>query len=383
MINKRLLIKNLLAHNDENSFYDKKRKISLDTNEGKAKFLKHVCALSNSNPQNNSYIVIGVEDEINKIEGVDFFDDSKIQNIVNSYFENPPKIQYENIPFPRLPRHKVVGLVTIHPTKKVTFLKKPIWKYVRGRIFFRRGSNSMSTLGKFELKNTNQAIVEAIEINASNNIELTLDGVFDFLNRHKSEYHPTYKVFNEQFVLCWAGKKKKVGAKTFYSRVDIELINEQVRLFYSALDEVKIEYNHRSFIITEYVYLRIKDEFDYYPFEKTVIHFKDNGKHDIATEFLFQPPQFDKTVLHHVFNNCNAILKKLKNKLPLTATEIIDLQEIPTNYLICALNDFEDARLKLEEVKDVLRMLDDKSAYIKYKEAVRVLRKVKSQFEDK
>jgi len=244
MINKRLLIKNLLAHNDENSFYDKKRKITLNSTEGKAKFLKHVCALSNSNPNNNSYIVIGVEDESNIIEGVDFFDDSKIQNLVNSYFKNPPKIQYENIPFPRLPRHKVVGLVTIHPNNKVTFLNKAIWKYVTGRIFFRRGSNSMSTLGKFELKNTNQAIVEAIEINASNNIELTLDGVFNFFDRHKKEYQPTYKVFNEQFVLCWAGKKKKAGTKTFYSRVDIELVNEQVRLFYSALDEVKIEHNH-------------------------------------------------------------------------------------------------------------------------------------------
>ena len=141
MINKRLLIKNLLAHNDENSFYDKKRKITLNSTEGKAKFLKHVCALSNSNPNNNSYIVIGVEDESNIIEGVDFFDDSKIQNLVNSYFKNPPKIQYENIPFPRLPRHKVVGLVTIHPNNKVTFLNKAIWKYVTGRIFFRRGSN--------------------------------------------------------------------------------------------------------------------------------------------------------------------------------------------------------------------------------------------------
>jgi len=379
MINKRLLIKNLLAHNDENSFYDKKRKISLDTNEGKAKFLKHVCALSNSNPQNNSYIVIGVEDESNKIEGVDFFDDSKIQNIVNSYFENPPQIQYENIPFPRLPRHKVVGLVTIHPNNKITFLNKPIWKYVRGRIFFRRGSNSMSTLGNFELKNTNQAIVEAIEINASNNIELTLDGVFDFMNRHKPDYHPTYKVFNEQFVLCWAGKKKKIGNKVFYSRVDIELINEQVRLFYSALDEVKIEYNHRSFIITEYVYLRIKDEFDYYPFEKTVIHFKDNGKHDIVSELVFQPPQFDKTALHHIFNNCNAILNKLKQQVPLTEIEKEDLQELPTNYLICALNNFEKAQGKLEEARIILRELEDKSTYVKYKEAVRVLRKVKNQ----
>ena len=86
MINKRLLIKNLLAHNDENSFYDKKRKIDISHKEGKAKFLKHICALSNSNPKNNSYIVIGVEDEDNNIVGVDFFDDSKIQNLNQCLF---------------------------------------------------------------------------------------------------------------------------------------------------------------------------------------------------------------------------------------------------------------------------------------------------------
>ena len=77
MINKRLLVKNLLAHNDENSFYDKKRFINIGQKEGKAKFLKHVCAMANSNPYNNSYIAIGVEDEDNTIVGVDFFDDSK------------------------------------------------------------------------------------------------------------------------------------------------------------------------------------------------------------------------------------------------------------------------------------------------------------------
>ena len=78
MINKRLLIKNLLAHNDENSFYDKKRQLNLHTKEGKAKFLKHICALSNSNPSNNSYIVVGVEDATNEIVGDDFFDDSSV-----------------------------------------------------------------------------------------------------------------------------------------------------------------------------------------------------------------------------------------------------------------------------------------------------------------
>ena len=379
MINKRLLIKNLLAHNDENSFYDKKRKISLDSKEGKAKFLKHVCALSNSNPENNSYIVIGVEDVSNKIEGVDFFDDSKIQNLMNSYFQNPPKIQYENVPFPRLPRHKVVGLVTIHPINKITFLKKGIWKYVKGRIFFRRGSNSMSTLGKFELKSTNKSIVESIEKNASNNIEHTLDGVFNFFERHKDDFNPRYKVFNEQFVLCWAGIKKKVENKIFYSRVDIELVNEQVRLFYSALDEVKIEFNHQSFIITEYVFLKINDVFDYYPLEKTVIHFKENGKHDIVTELIFKMPQFNKADLFHVFNNCNSILEKLSKNLPIEETEKKDLDELATNYMICVLNDIPNSHEKLLESKEYLRNLKDKTAYIKFKEALRILRKVKHE----
>ncbi|MBL4642680.1 MAG: ATP-binding protein, partial [Flavobacteriaceae bacterium] len=257
MINKRLLIKNLMSHNDENSFYDKKQKLSLHNKEGKAKFIKHICALSNSNPTNNSYIVIGIEDEVNKIVGVDFFDDSKIQNLANAYLTNSPKIQYENVPFPTLPRHKVIGLVTISPNNKVTSLAKNSWKYKKGSVFFRRGSNSMPSKGDFELKNTNQTIVEAIEKNAKSNIELTLNGVFDFINNHKKEYNPQYKVFNEQFVLCWAGKRTTIKGEEFFSRVDIELINEQVRLFFSALDEVQISYNSHSFIITEYILLGI------------------------------------------------------------------------------------------------------------------------------
>ena len=286
MINKRLLIKNLLSHNDENSFYDKKQKLSLDRKEGKAKFLKHICSLSNSNPENNSYIVIGIEDEENKICGVDFFDDSKIQNLVNAYLENPPKIEYENVPFPRLPRHKVIGLVTIYPNNKITSLLKNAWKYKKGTIFYRRGSNSMPTVVNFELRNTNKEIVASIEKSARNNIELTLDGVFDFINNHKPEYNPNYKVFNEQFVLCWAGEKKFLNGEEFFSRVDIELINEQVKLFFSALDDVQISHNQHSFIVTEYIYVGLVKKEKYYPLEKTIINFKDNGKHNIVYKKL-------------------------------------------------------------------------------------------------
>ncbi|MEQ3500897.1 MULTISPECIES: ATP-binding protein [Tenacibaculum] len=377
MINKRLLIKNLLSHNDENSFYDKKQKLSFGSKEGKAKFIKHVCALSNSNPNNNSYIVIGIEDEENKIIGVDFYDDSKIQNLVNAYLNNPPKIEYENVPFPRLQRHKVIGLVTIYPTKLITSLAKNVWKYRKGTIFYRRGSNSMPAEEGFILKNNNKAIVEAIEKNASNNIQLTLDGVFDFINRHKPEYNPQYKVFNEQFVLCWAGKKKIINNEAFFTRVDIELVNEQVRLFFSSLDDVQISYNEQSFIITEYIVLGIDKSEKRYPLEKTIINFKDNGKHDIVTEFLFEAPQYHNDILQLIYDNNNSIIAKIVNNKPLSVIEHEDVYRLPTTYLICYLNGFEIAPLQLKKAKNYIKNLEDKTTYIKYKEAMRVIRKVK------
>ena len=380
MINKRLLIKNLLSHNDENSFYDKKLKLSLGSKEGKAKFLKHICALSNSNPKNNSFIIIGISNEESKIIGVDFYDDSKIQNLVNAYLENPPKIQYENIGFPRLQRHKVVGLVTIFPNHKISSLQKSIWKYKKETIFYRRGSNSMPFYGvNFELRDTNKNIVEAIEKNATNNIELTLNGVFDFMNNHHKKYNPQYKVFNEQFVLCWAGEKKLINGEVYFTRVDIELINEQVRLFFSYLDDVKIQNNSSSFIVTEYISLGIENQEKHYPLEKTVIHFKNNGKHEIKTEFLFDPPKYDERIITLIYKNSKSIIDKISTNELLTNQENKLAQKLPENLLLCFLNGFLEAPIILKKGKQYFRKLENKIPYIKYKEAMRVIRKVKYQ----
>ncbi|MDG1037745.1 MAG: ATP-binding protein [Polaribacter sp.] len=376
MINKRLLIKNLLSHNDENSFYDKKQKLSLNTKDGKAKFLKHICALSNSNPENNSYIVVGIDDEENNIIGVDFFDDSKIQNLINAYLKNPPKIEYENVPFPTLPRYKVVGLVTIYPNNKVTSLLKNAWKYKKESIFYRRGSNSMPSYGNFELRNTNKITVDAIEKNARNNIELTLDGVFDFINNHKPKYNAKYKVFNEQFVLCWAGEKKIINNKEFFSRVDIELINERVKLFFSSLDDVQISYNNKSFIITEYILLGIDKNETHYPLEKTIINFKTNGRHDIVREFLFVPPKLNIHIMIGIYKNCESIVKKIEDNITLTPTEDKAILRLPTDCLICFLHGFLGAKKQLKKVKNFIKNLENKTTYIKYKEAMRVIRKI-------
>ncbi|MEB8328425.1 ATP-binding protein [Flavobacteriaceae bacterium KMM 6897] len=376
MINKRLLVKNLLAHNDENSFYDKKRFIDIGQREGKGKFLKHVCALANSNPISNSFIVIGVEDEDNKIVGVDFFDDSKIQNLVNAYLDNPPFISYENIPFPHLPEGKVVGLVTIKSNGKVCALKKNIWKYYGGSVFFREGSISMPKAFDVHLKDINSETVATLELHARNNIELTLDGVIDFINHRHKDLSSSYKVFEEQFVVCWAGNEKKVKNETYYSRVDVELINEQVKLFYSALDEITISFDAHSFTTMEYVQLGLGTQLNYYPLEKVVITFSENGTYQIQSNLIFEPPLYDKKTLHHIFNSNNALLQKLQKRLDLTNPEKIDLKQLPATYLICYLNGFEEAKELMEDARALLKEYDSK-VYQSLKESLRILRKVR------
>jgi len=245
----------------------------LHTKEGKAKFLKHICALSNSNPSNNSYIVVGVEDQDNAITGDDFFDDSRIQNLVNAFLENPPKIQYENVPFPNLPKDKVVGLVTIKPKSKTSYFKKNIHTILANTVFVRRGSNSMPTEEKIPYSKQNIETVISIENNSRNSIAHTLDSVIDFINNRHKGMQSEYRVFKELFVICWAGIPRKIRDKVFLSRVDIELVNEQVKLFYSAQDDVTITYDENTFTITEYVPLGLNDKTSYYPLEQQKISF--------------------------------------------------------------------------------------------------------------
>ena len=377
MINKRLLIKNLLAHNDENSFYDKKRQLNLHSKEGKAKFLKHICALSNSNPANNSYIVIGVEDETNEMVGVDFFDDSRIQNLVNAFLENPPKIQYENIPFPHLPKDKVIGLVTIRPKSKVSYFKKGIHTTSANSYFIRRGSNSIPTEEKIQFSKSNIEIVISIENNSRNSIEHTLDGVLDFmLNKHK-DLNAKHKVFKELFVVCWAGIKKKIREKTFYSRVDIELVNEQVKLFYSAMDDVTIDFTDSTFVITEYIPLGINDKTTFYPLEKLTITFFDNGYYKMETEMLFEPPQYNRKMLHHIYNSSLSLLKRLEKQGISGISNQKEIENLPATLMICYLNGFQEAKQKLIDAKPHLKQLENQEPYVAFKEAMRVLRKMK------
>jgi len=318
---------------------------------------------------------VGVEDYDNIIVGDDFFDDSRIQNLVNAYLENPPKIQYENVPFPNLPKDKVIGLVTVKPKSKTSHFKKGIHTIPANSIFIRRGSNTMPVEGEIEKNYQNTETVIGIENNSRNSIENTLDGVIDFMNFRHKDMAPKYKVFKELFVICWAGVAKKSRDKTYLSRVDIELINEQIKLFYSAQDVVEITFDEDTFTIIEYVPLGLNDKTSYYPLEKQTIHFHDNGYYKIEREMLFQPPEFNKKMLFHIYNANIALLKKLQKGLSLSEREHKDLENLPSTFMICYLNGFEEAKQKLIDAKVLLKPFNQ--VYLSFKEALRILRKMK------
>jgi len=177
-------------------------------------------------------------------------------------------------------------------------------------------------------------------------------------------------------VVCWAGNTKKVKGETYYSRVDIELINEQVKLFYSALDEVTISFDEDSFTTVEYVQLGLTARQKYFPLEKTDITFTENGTYQIQSELIFEPPQYDAKTLHHIFNSNNALLGKLEKKIKLNTSEVKDIEYLPDTYLICYLNGFEEAKDKMEAARPLLKKYD-KEIHLSLKESLRILRKVK------
>src|SRR5690606_16485978 len=115
-------------------------------------------------------------------------------------------------------------------------------------------------------------------------------------------------------------------------------------LFYSALDEVIITFDDDSFTIVEYVPLGLNDKTSYYPLEKLTIRFKDNGYYKIEREMLFQPPEFNKKMLFHIYNSMLALLDKLSKNLPLTEREVKDMGNLPSTMMICHLNGFDEAK---------------------------------------
>jgi hypothetical protein len=138
---------------------------------------------------------------------------------------------------------------------------------------------------------------------------------------------------------------------------------------------VEITFNEDTFTIIEYVPLGLNDKTSYYPLEQQTIHFHDNGYYKIDREMLFEPPAFNKKMLFHIYNTNISLLKKLEKGLTLNERERKDLDNLPSTFMICYLNGFEEAKQKLIDAKILLKPYTQ--VYLSFKESLRILRKMK------
>ena len=67
-----------------------------------------------------------------------------------------------------------------------------------------------------------------------------------------------------------------------------------------------------EFRIIEYVHLGLNNQFKYYPLEEVVIVFQENGSYKMNTTLIFEPPQFNKKTLYHIYNANLSLIEKLK-----------------------------------------------------------------------
>jgi hypothetical protein len=70
-----------------------------------------------------------------------------------------------------------------------------------------------------------------------------------------------------------------------------------------------------------------------------------------------------------------ALLNKLEKNIRLSDRERKDLDHLPSTFMICYLNGFEDAKQKLIDAKVLLKPFPQ--VYLSFKEALRILRKMK------
>jgi hypothetical protein len=90
---------------------------------------------------------------------------------------------------------------------------------------------------------------------------------------------------------------------------------------------------------------------------------------------LFQPPEFNRKMLFHIYNSNISILHKLQKGFALSKREEKDLENLPSTFMICYLNGFDDAKQKLIDAKTLLKPYTQ--VYLSFKEALRILRKMK------
>lgn len=143
-----MIIKHLeeLLKQSESASLEFKEQIDLESNRGKAKFVKEVLALANS-PVHPAYLLLGVQDKTKKIIGIEDITDERLQHIIAEWCHPPVDFNFHVLEL----QGKKVGVLEIfggeilHTFSRPTSFEdtdgknKPL---TENQVFIRRGSTT-------------------------------------------------------------------------------------------------------------------------------------------------------------------------------------------------------------------------------------------------
>ncbi len=146
---------NLIKKN-EGLKLDFKQMIDINTESGKKELAKDVSAIANSKG-GRGYIIIGIEDKIKNIVGIDNMDftEEQIQQIISSRIDPPVPVSLEVLQY----HGKKLAIINIYDSDQ-----KPYQTRENGVFYIRRGSTT-DTMRKEE-------IISSLQDSLSLNIEL-------------------------------------------------------------------------------------------------------------------------------------------------------------------------------------------------------------------
>ena len=96
----------------------------------------------------------------------------------------------------------------------------------------------------------------------------------------------------------------------------------------------------------------------------------------MSADFLFEPPVFEKKLLHHIMNSQKTIAERLIAKKSLSTAQNKEVEALSPTLMLCYLNGFEEAKSLLYAIQNPLRDYNS-VAYQSHKDSMRILRKIK------
>jgi hypothetical protein len=161
------------------------------------------------------------------------------------------------------------------------------------------------------------------------------------------------------------------------TEVDVRIVNEASRLFYSAVQWVDIKTTDSEFVILEYKVLGFDNNFTLYPFEETKIIFHENGNFNISTEIIFNPPKFDNDAIKVLYSKTKDFESKIVRGDKIDYAKDLDFYLGIANYfLICYFNGINEAKTDLLNSSKYL----DGAAGEWQSECVEILEKFKNKY---